>query len=291
MIEVKLKKELIAKGGNFILDIDMQVEEGSFVFLYGKSGAGKTSLLRLLSGLMKCDEGRIDFGAEVWEDSSQKIRLKPHQRRVGVVFQDYALFPNMDVLENLKFAMNKNQDPSILEELMRLMDLNDLSGRLPGALSGGQKQRVALARALVNKPSVLLMDEPLAALDSEMRRKLQAYLADIHKRMALTTFMISHEVSEILRLGDHLIELEEGAVVFSGTPEEKFLGRRVGNEFQVSGELIKIERQGFLAILYLLVGNELFKVVSSDRLTEKLRPGDLLLVTSKAFNPIIQKLK
>ena len=158
MIELSLKKELQSANGVMMLDIDLSVEKGDILTLYGRSGAGKTSLLMMLSGLMQPDQGRIVVGGQTWTDTEKGIHIRPQERRVGLVFQDYALFPNMSVKENLTYALRRSQDRSEIEHLIRIMDLRDLQGRRPETLSGGQKQRVALARALVNKPELLLLD-------------------------------------------------------------------------------------------------------------------------------------
>ncbi len=134
------------------LDLDLIIEKGHFVTLFGESGAGKTSTLRMLSGLLKPDSGTITVGGTTWFDSHRNIDLKPQQRKVGYVFQDYALFPNMTVGQNLEYALQKNQDNAIIGELLEFAELGELQHRKPETLSGGQKQRVALARALVQRP-------------------------------------------------------------------------------------------------------------------------------------------
>jgi molybdate transport system ATP-binding protein len=183
-----------------VLDLDLTIEKGQFVTLFGESGAGKTSTLRMLSGLLKPDSGTITVGNSTWFDSSRGIDLKPQQRKVGYVFQDYALFPNMTVLQNLEYALQKNQDNGKIRELLEFAELDELQHRSPETLSGGQKQRVALARALVQRPEILILDEPLSALDLKMRIKLQEYLLKVHKTYNLTTILVSHDIGEIVKL-------------------------------------------------------------------------------------------
>ena len=173
MIEIFLQKKLNASSGDMLLEVKTNIEQGQFVTLYGKSGAGKTSTLRMLAGLLKPDSGKISIHGNLLLDTSNQINLSPQKRKIGFVFQDYALFPNMTIIENLSFALNKNQDKKILDELIEIMEIGDLRNQKPHRLSGGQQQRVAVARALVQKPALLLLDEPLSALDEEMRNKIQ----------------------------------------------------------------------------------------------------------------------
>ena len=158
MIELSLHKELISSGGKMFLNIDISLKPGKFITLYGESGAGKTSTLRMLAGLMNPDQGKIRVNNSVWLDTDKKVKLKPQQRDIGYVFQDYALFPNMTVRKNLEYALDKRQDKSIIDELIDIIELTELQYRKPESLSGGQKQRVALARALVRQPKILLLD-------------------------------------------------------------------------------------------------------------------------------------
>lgn len=290
MIELSIHKKLLSPSGEMNLQLTVDIEKGSFVTLYGKSGAGKTSTLRIIAGLLKADEGRILVNGETWLDTSQGIELKPQKRKAGFLFQDYALFPNMTVKENLEFAMGKNQDGKILSELVEIMELGELQSRKPETLSGGQKQRVALARSLVQRPSVLLLDEPLSALDMEMRLKLQPYILQVHRDYGLTTVLISHDTSEILKMSDSMIVIDEGQIIKQGTPAEVFTHKEVSGKFQFVGEVIKMERQDFIYIVSVLIGNELVKVIANESEVESLEIGDKVLVASKAFNPIIKKI-
>ena len=159
MIEIVLKKELIGAYGSMTIDIELQIEPGHVVTLYGDSGAGKTSTLRMIAGLMKPDTGRIAVDGELWYDASSNRNIPPQSRNIGFVFQDYGLFPNMSVRQNLEFGLRKQQDKTDVEELIDMMALTELQSHKPQTLSGGQKQRVALARALVQRPNLLLLDE------------------------------------------------------------------------------------------------------------------------------------
>ncbi|MCB0847577.1 MAG: ATP-binding cassette domain-containing protein, partial [Bacteroidetes bacterium] len=219
MTEIWLHKRLNAPSGKMDLEVNMAIEKGNLVALYGKSGAGKTSILRMIAGLMRPTQGKITVDNQSWCDTQHNIYLRPQQRSIGFLFQDYALFPNMTVRGNLEFALQKGQDSSIIEELIEVVELGDLQKRKPTTLSGGQQQRVALARALVQKPKLLLLDEPLSALDKEMRVKLQGYLLKVHREYGLTTILVSHDTEEVSRLADQVFWLEEGKIRQTGTPE------------------------------------------------------------------------
>lgn len=198
---------------SFHLEVDLQLHPGELLALTGPSGSGKTTVLRIFAGLENHAKGQLVFQGEVWQDSSKRIFLPPQQRSIGVVFQDYALFPNMNVVQNLRFALPKAADGALIEELLEVMDLQDLRNALPFELSGGQQQRVALARALVRRPKLLLLDEPLSALDTRMREHLQTYILELHQRYALTTLLISHHPEEIQRLADRVLMMEKGKIV------------------------------------------------------------------------------
>lgn len=202
-----------------VLELDMELQENELIAVYGPSGSGKTTLLRILAGLVKPQEGLIRFGEDVWLDTTKKIMVRPQERQAGLVFQDYALFPNMTVRKNLEYALEKGQSKDFVEELMRVMELEELGGRYPAMLSGGQQQRVALARALVRRPKLLLLDEPLSALDTEMRQRLQEFILRVHRSYSLTTLLVSHDAPEVIRLADRVVILREGKVVEIGVPE------------------------------------------------------------------------
>lgn len=221
----------------FELEAQLQLFAGELLALSGPSGSGKTSILRILAGLERRASGRLEVQGQVWQDSTQAIFLAPQQRPIGVVFQDYALFPNMQVEQNLRFALPKNDRSVFIEELLEVMDLQELKRAYPRELSGGQQQRVALARALVRRPKLLLLDEPLSALDATMRSHLQVFIRQIHERYQLTTLLISHNPEEIQRLADRVICLEKGRIVqaYQPTGEETnlvlratYLGTREG---------------------------------------------------------------
>lgn len=290
MIKLSFHKKLWSPLGDMTLSIDLDLTVGTFVTLYGESGAGKTSLLRIFAGLFAPDEGRIGVNGITWLDTSRNINLPPQKRKVGFIFQDYALFPNMTVKENLLFALNNKQDKKSVNELIEIIELGELQNRMPDTISGGQKQRVALARALVQKPKILLLDEPLSALDHTMRKKLQHYILQVHREYGLTTILVSHDIAEILKMSDYMLMIENGKIIKRGNPAEVFTHKEVSGKFQFTGEIVGIQKQDFIFILTILIGNELVKVVADEAEAKTLSMGDKVLVASKAFNPIIRKI-
>ena len=290
MIRLELHKVLRSASGPMNLEIGLEFAAGSFVTLYGKSGAGKTSVLRMMAGLFTPDNGHIEVNGATWLDTGSGLDLPPQQRNVGFVFQDYALFPNMTVKENLVFAQDKGQDQKIVHDLIELIELGGLQHRRPATLSGGQQQRVALARALVRTPDILMLDEPLSALDNEMRAKLQHYVLEVHREYGLTTLLISHDISEILKMSDLMLVMDQGKITRQGTPSEVLTHRDVSGKFQFTGEVIGMDKQDFIYIISILIGKDLVKVVADESEAGTLNLGDKVLVASKAFNPIIKKI-
>ena len=290
MILIDIKKQLESQNEILDLHIQCEIEIGAFVSLYGPSGAGKTSSFRLLSGLMNPDEGKIIVDHKPWFDKNQKINLEPQKRNVALVFQDYALFPNMTVYENLQFALRDKTNQSIIAELLGIMEMEHLKDRMPLKLSGGEKQRVALARALVQRPKILLLDEPFAALDNSLRKKLQDYVAQLHRKYGLTTLLISHDIPEIVKLSDKVFFIDNGRINQQGAPLDLFLNKQVSGKFKFVGELLKIEKQEVVYILSILIHSNIIKVIAVPSEVDKLEIGDKVLVASKAFNPIIYKL-
>ncbi|OMP75654.1 ABC transporter ATP-binding protein [[Flexibacter] sp. ATCC 35208] len=232
MVKVSLQKHLHTADGELLLHLDMALEKGEFVSLYGPSGAGKTSILRMLAGFMQPDRGSVSVEGALWFDSSRKINVRPQRRNAGMVFQDYALFPNMTVQENIAFALKKNESTGIVDELLEVTGLTKLALRKPQALSGGQKQRVALARAIAQRPKLLLLDEPLSAIDRELRLSLQETLQEVHRKYHLTTIMVSHDVEEIVKLSDKVIHIANGGGVEYASPAA-FFDLRKGNMAEV----------------------------------------------------------
>jgi molybdate transport system ATP-binding protein len=209
------------------LDIDFQWRRGLLLAIYGPSGAGKTTLLRILAGLTSADSGYIEVEGETWLDTARRINLPTRRRSIGFVFQDFALFPNLTVRQQLEFALPDPKNKAIVAELLSLMELEELYNLRPANLSSGQQQRVALARAIARRPGLLLLDEPLAALDDEMRNKLQEYILMAHRHYQLTTLLVSHHLPEVIRLANEAIILENGKITAQGDPANLFAGRTI----------------------------------------------------------------
>jgi molybdate transport system ATP-binding protein len=290
MIDIDIKKSLYSASGEMDLEIKTTIKEGEFVSLFGVSGAGKTTLLRIISGLESPESGRLIVDGEVWFDKDRKIDLPPQKRSVGFVFQDFALFPNMKVRDNLLYALKKGDDKEYVESIMETVGLSELAERYPSQLSGGQKQRVALARALVMRPKILLLDEPLSALDRAMRSKLQDELMSIHKLFKITTILVSHDSSEIFKLCSRVVWIEEGSLKSQGKPSEIFIKDNAGATFEFIGELLEITKNEMVYVLVLHVGQDIIKTIATRSEVENLRIGDRVRVIAKSFHPIIEKI-
>ena len=284
MISLKIRKPLIGSGGQMLLDVALEIEKGAFVALAGPSGSGKTTLLRILAGLEEA-QGRIEVEGETWLEG--KRSLAPRHRGIGFVFQDYALFENMSVEENLLFV---RKDRELAEELLEMTGLTELRRRLPGTLSGGQKQRVALCRALMNRPKLLLMDEPLSALDPQMRAKLQDDILALHKAFGTTTLMVSHDPSEIYRLAGRVVVLEHGGIIRDASPKEALLQTQGSQKFSLVGELLEIVRVDVIHVAVVAIGQQLVEVVLDSEDVGRFTVGERVRVSTKAFAPSLGKL-
>ena len=238
MIDITLQKSLKSQDGIMDLDLNFQVESGSFNALFGPSGAGKTSTLKMISGLLKPDEGSIQSQGKIWFDSQKKINLAPGKRKIAYVFQDAALFPNMSVLENIKYAAGAAPDMAYLENLISSMGLEKLVNHKPEMLSGGQAKRVALARALAQKPDLLLLDEPFSALDQSAKMKLQQHLSRLHQEYGFTVILVSHDHAEVMQLASKAFIIEAGQLLRSGTLAEVFGLEGASDEIAVMAQII-----------------------------------------------------
>lgn len=294
MIDIDLQKQLHSASGTVLLDVRLRVEQGAFVSLFGPSGAGKTSLLRMLAGLAAPDSGRIVVDGRPWFDREQRINLPPQQRAIGFVFQDYALFPNLSVRDNVAYALEKLQVKSQTAQLARLLEMTGLSAlqaRQPASLSGGQKQRVALARALARvlggQQRLLLLDEPLAALDADMRSQLQDELAQLHREFGLTTILVSHDLGEVFKLSQQVHVLEQGRISRCGTPAQVFLQQQVQGKLNLQAQVLAVRREEVVYILSLLIGQDVVEVIADEQEASGLKAGDRIAISAKAFSPLI----
>jgi molybdate transport system ATP-binding protein len=284
MIEFALAKMLHDATTHIELDVQENIEPGSFTALFGASGAGKTTLLRMLAGITAPDRGTITIDGETWFDSTRRIDLPPQQRAIGFVFQDGALFPNLDVRRNVAYA---SHDDAWIDELLTLIGLTDLQHRLPHTLSGGQKQRVALARAVARKPRLLLLDEPLSALDAASRKQLQDDLLRLHQRFGFTTLLVSHDLGEVFKLAQRVLHIEQGRIVRAGPPKDIFLQQRPSNGLHLHAQVLALHREDVVHVLSLLIGQDIVEVIASDDEVEGLQQGDTILLAAKSFSPAL----
>ena len=294
-------KMLHTAQGSQLFDVSFSLPPGRLLAVYGPSGSGKTTLLRILAGLTETTSGHIALDGEVWldhprgpdhpkhPDHPRRIHLPTRRRSIGFVFQDFALFPHLTVREQLEFALPKNADRSIIDELLTLMELEELQHRRPALLSGGQQQRIAIARAIARRPRLLLLDEPLSALDDEMRSKLQNYIGIAHRHFHLTTILVSHYLPEIFSLSDEAIILEGGKIRDRGAPATLFPKDRIIGDIRLDGEIkiIDIASAGSAAIIHVLSAGSVIKVVVPSADATIWRVGQNVTIAYRNFNPVI----
>lgn len=276
----------------FKLDVAFQIPSGKVTALFGPSGVGKSSILRLISGLEMADGGMIHKGEEVWYDETKGINLMPQQRSAGFVFQDFALFPHLTVEKNVAYGIKEKERLGEVKNLLLLAGLSGYERYYPAQLSGGQKQRVALIRALATKPDILLLDEPLSALDWETRRQLQEDLKRIIKQFHITTLYVTHDVTEVYKLADYVVVLDSGKVVKQGTPEEIFMGKRLSTRIQIVGKVVGIESDPIMAAVTILHEDQYFKTLIDTEEVHRLNlmVGDNVVIGAKSSDVILFKV-
>jgi len=254
-----LSVKIVINGSKYIdINVNLDIKKGEFILLTGESGSGKTTLLRILAGLEEA-KGFIEVFNKRYLDKNYS--LPPQKREVALVFQDYALFENMSVEQNLLYVKN---DKTLANRLLELTQLTELKNRYPKALSGGQKQRVALARALMKRPKLLLLDEPLSALNWQMRKSLQEEISKIHKEFDLTTIMVSHDRAEVFSLADRVVELKSGRVCLDTKIDANY---KAVKELVIKAEVVKIFKQK----AFVVANNELVELPSKG-----LKLGDIV---------------
>ena len=300
MAEVSLELKEIKKSfteGEAVLDnISLEISKGEFITLLGSSGCGKTTTLRIIAGLEQPDAG------SVWRDGREVTGLEPNQRDVNTVFQNYALFPHMNVAENIGYGLKLKKVPKseIRKKVSQMLELVQLEGyekRKPSELSGGQKQRVAIARALVNNPKVLLLDEPLGALDLQLRRAMQIELKHLQKKLGITFIYITHDQEEAINMSDRIAVMRDGRIEQIGTPDEiynhpktSYVATFVGNANILHGVAESI--QGENAIVK--IGNDrvIVKLETSQQDTggkQYLSAGEKVTLAVRSENILLQE--
>ncbi|EAJ9145127.1 TPA: sulfate/molybdate ABC transporter ATP-binding protein [Campylobacter coli] len=288
MIKIDIKLPINTAKGKKQLELNTCLKANEITAIFGESGAGKTTLLKIIAGLIKPEFGRIEVGDELWFDTQKNVNLAIQKRKIGFVFQDYALFPNMSVKENISYAATSKQKA---EELLSLMNLENLAKIYPKNLSGGQAQRVALARALAREPQILLLDEPLSALDFKMRSFLQDELVKILQHFKITTLLVSHDLAEIYKLSHRILELSDGKIIKDARTNEFFTSSNLSAKLRLSATLLEIKKSDILVIFTLLLNQDIIKITLSEeeflKAYQDVKIGDTLLLSIKAFNPII----
>lgn len=303
MAEISLELKEIKKSfteGEAVLDnISLEISKGEFITLLGSSGCGKTTTLRIIAGLEQPDAG------SVWLDGREVTGLEPNQRDVNTVFQNYALFPHMNVAENIGYGLKLKKVPKseIRKKVSQMLELVQLEGyerRKPSELSGGQKQRVAIARALVNNPKVLLLDEPLGALDLQLRRAMQIELKHLQKKLGITFIYITHDQEEAINMSDRIAVMRDGCIEQIGTPDEiynhpktSYVATFVGNANILHGVAESI--QGENAIVK--IGNDrvIVKLETSQqdtgdtRAKQYLAAGEKVTLAVRSENILLQE--
>ena len=282
MIEIKVNKELHGSNGTMNLDINLDIKKGVFVALSGLSGSGKTTLLRILAGLESAS-GTIKIENDIW--LNDKFTLPSQKREIGFVFQEYALFPNFTVMQNLLYV---KKDKELAKYLLEMTEMYELKDRHPHSLSGGQKQRVSLCRALMNRPKLLLMDEPLSALDPYMRTKLQNEIRTLHNEFETTTIMVSHDPSEMYRLASRVLVLDYGKIINDGLAKDILLKTKGSQKLSFEGELLDIVKLDVINIAIISIASQLVEVVISNEEAKSLEIGQRVSVSTKAFTPNIE---
>ena len=303
MAEVSLELKEIKKSfteGEAVLDnISLEISKGEFITLLGSSGCGKTTTLRIIAGLEQPDAG------SVWLDGREVTGLEPNQRDVNTVFQNYALFPHMNVAENIGYGLKLKKVPKseIRKKVSQMLELVQLEGyekRKPSELSGGQKQRVAIARALVNNPKVLLLDEPLGALDLQLRRAMQIELKHLQKKLGITFIYITHDQEEAINMSDRIAVMKDGRIEQIGTPDEiynhpktSYVATFVGNANILHGVAESIQGQNAIV----KIGNDkvIVKLETSQQNTEDtggkqhLAAGENVTLAVRSENILLQE--
>ena len=265
-------------------DFSISIEKGEFITFLGPSGCGKTTILRMLAGFEAPSAGSIVF------DGKDVTHMPTNKRNVGMVFQSYALFPNMTVAENIGFGLKvanvgKDETEARVREMLKLIKLDALAERYPWQMSGGQQQRVALARALANRPKVLLLDEPLSALDAKIRISLREEIRELQRELHITTVFVTHDQEEALSISDRIVVLNEGRVEQTGTPSAiynfprtRFVASFIGTLSQLSGEVMDTAKGEIrVGAQVLVTSNPLDDLKNGQKCTLAIRPEAITL--------------
>lgn len=296
-LELRNLKKSFTSDEYVLQGINLTIGKGEFITLLGASGCGKTTTLRIIAGLEQPDSG------SVWLEGQDVTALEPNRRDVNTVFQNYALFPHMNVAENIGYGLKirkvpKGEIKKKVKEMLELVQLEGYEKRKPSELSGGQRQRVAIARALANNPRVLLLDEPLGALDLQLRRAMQLELKRLQKKLGITFIYITHDQEEAINMSDRIVVMNKGRFEQIGTPDEiydhprtSYVATFVGNAnilkgtvVSVSGSYAKVKLGEQFAKVYIGANQE-------DQITETLIPGEPVTLAVRSENIVLEENK
>ncbi len=219
MLKIDIKHPMLTSHGRSMLEVNLEIPRGELICVSGASGIGKTTLLRIISGLLKPKEGSVQFDGRVWCDTNNRIFTSAAKRRTGLMFQDFALFPNMTVMEQITYAQPQKSEEQA-RELLECFGISALASRRPYHLSGGQKQRVALARAIASEPSMLLLDEPFSALDWDLKESLRQSIKQAHEMLGSVTLLVCHDPADIAAMATSILHFEFSKHVVSAHIEE-----------------------------------------------------------------------
>ena len=292
---IEIKNLSKAFGDKKVLeDINLYIRRGEFLTLLGPSGCGKTTLLRMIAGFLQPDEGSILM------EGKELAGIPPHERPLNTVFQRYALFPHLDVYDNIAFGLKLKKVPEDeiekrVRRVLKLVAMSDYEDRDVDTLSGGQQQRIAIARAIVNQPKVLLLDEPLAALDLKMRKDMQTELKEMHRKLGITFIYVTHDQEEALTLSDTIVVLNEGRIQQIGTPVDiynepvnSFVADFIGESNILNGTMIRDRRVAFMGHEFDCVDEGFGENVPVDVVV---RPEDIYFTTEESKTQFTAKVK
>ena len=286
-LELKNLRKSFTLGEYVLQGINLKIEQGEFVTLLGSSGCGKTTTLRIIAGLEQPDSG------SVWLEGKDVTNLEPNERDVNTVFQNYALFPHMNVEDNIGYGLKIRKVPKAeikkkVKEMLELVQLEGYEKRKPAELSGGQKQRVAIARALANNPRVLLLDEPLGALDLQLRRAMQLELKRLQKKLGITFIYITHDQEEAINMSDRIVVMNQGRFEQTGTPDEiynhpktSYVATFVGNANILKGKAAGINGP----FVQVKIGSEIASIYTD----EKVKAGNEITFAVRSENIVLDE--
>lgn len=289
LLDIHIRHTLHTANGMVPMEVDLKVTCGEVLAITGESGAGKTTLLRQIAGLAHPEKGRVSYKGDAWMDTEKKIQVAPQKRNIGFVFQDYALFPHFTVRQNLEFAVEKQEDKNRINELLDMVELGSLGNRKPFQLSGGQQQRVALARALVRRPKLLLLDEPLSALNPAIRGRLQDYLISLRQVYHFTVIIVTHDFGEIFTLAQRVAVMDYGKIVKIGSPASVFIPHSDSStQAKLVGKVLSVTsmRDHILVNALVMHAVQVFKFPLS-RAAEMI-PGKSFVIKYDTNNPDIE---